>query len=680
MRFGLVFAAMLMASTAQAQTAEAPDIEITPTPDWITLSEPLAVPDNAQGGVFVRAQDTVVRLTNDGERTFQAQIMRILQPQALSAGNIGITWNPAAGSAHVHSLKIRRGSRVIDVLETSTFEILRREDQLETAMLDGLLTAVLQVPDLRVGDDLELSYSIPSHDPTLQSANSGILFLAHSPPGGRFHLELQWEDEQEPALQLTPTFEEAARRGDNSISVTFDNPEVLSPPRAAPPRYSLIRMLQYSDFQDWASVSTRFHTLFDEARKIAPGSPLQDEAALIAETHSEKLAQAQAALTLVQQQVRYIYVGLNGGNFTPASADETWERRYGDCKGKTAMLLALLDQLGIEAEAVLVNNNFSTDGLDKRLASPGAFDHVLVRATIDGEAYWLDGTMPPVIEGRTKPFFKYDWVLPLKKAGGELEQLAFEPFDIPQEMGIEEIDATAGFDVPSKKILKSVIRGSAGLQEYYTFSSVSPNQLESALRNQLEGTQMWNSVDSVEWRFDKATQASILTITGTGPVEWESDSLDGRYMFLPRGGFTPPPRRQRNGQESGKIPFYQAPSYTCHATTVRLPEGTELKNWGFNSVFDTMLYGEVYYRMMEKRDDRTLRMVRGRRVETPEITAARAKRDNERLENFDNSKAILSYDPSQEIEAWGNLRSVPATYEIDWAGRDTPCLPPDMLE
>lgn len=95
---------------------------------------------------------------------------------------------------------------------------------------------------------------------------------------------------------------------------------------------------------------------------------------------------------MVREQVRYIYVGIAGGNLTPATADETWQRRYGDCKGKTTLLLALLNELGIDAEAVLVNNSGIDDGFNQRLPSPGLFDHVLVRAKIDGREYWMDGT------------------------------------------------------------------------------------------------------------------------------------------------------------------------------------------------------------------------------------------------------------------------------------------------
>ena len=46
------------------------------------------------------------------------------------------------------------------------------------------------------------------------------------------------------------------------------------------------------------------------------------------------------------------------------TAATTWSRRYGDCKGKTALLIALLRGLGIEAEAALVSTDFG-DGLDE---------------------------------------------------------------------------------------------------------------------------------------------------------------------------------------------------------------------------------------------------------------------------------------------------------------------------
>jgi hypothetical protein len=547
-------------------------------------------------------------------------------------------------------------------------------------MLDGMLTAVLRVPDLRVGDDLELEYTIPLHDPTLREASHGLLFLGDAPPPGRYRLDLSWDEGQQPRTLITPDFAPLAQRSANRVAVMLDNPATLTPPRDAPPRFAWNRVIEFSDFADWTAVSRRFHGLFTQASTLAAASPLREEAAAITAATPDKLAQAQAALQLVQQQVRYVYVGLNGGNFTPATADETWERRYGDCKGKTAMLLALLGELGIPAEAVLVNNSESTDGLDQRLASPGMFDHVLVRARIGGKTYWLDGTLPDVIEGRAEPFLPYQWVLPLSAKGSTIERLADKPLAMPQVMELYEIDASGGFDAPARWARTTVLRGAAGLQQHVQFSSVSAGQLEAAFKSQLDGSSAWDAVDSVAYRFDRATQAAILTIIGTGPVDWEDESGGGRYFRLPGGGFSPPQRRQRSDGSAGAVPFFQAPEYSCSVTTLRLPEGTDTADWGFNSVFDTMLYGETYYRMMElRKDDRTLRLVRGNRVEQIEITPDKAERDNARLADFDNSMAILSYSPGNIGEVWRGLKKVPAIAEIDWTGPNPPCLPADML-
>src|SRR3546814_1971622 len=74
------------------------------------------------------------------------------------------------------------------------------------------------------------------------------------------------------------------------------------------------------------------------------------------------------------------------------------------CKQKTAYELRIMDwssdvrssdrmlaRLGIAARPALVSSVFG-DLLQDRLPTLGAFDHVIVEATIDGTDYWLDGT------------------------------------------------------------------------------------------------------------------------------------------------------------------------------------------------------------------------------------------------------------------------------------------------
>ncbi|MFN6933532.1 MAG: DUF3857 domain-containing protein [Tsuneonella sp.] len=636
------------------------------------------MPADASGLAFVRSQDTHVHLDATGQQTFISQRVKLLHAQALQIGNIAVAWNPAAGSPTFHTLNIIRGDETIDVMKNAKFEVIRREDQLEQATLSGILTAVLKVPDLRVGDELEWAYTLPSSDPTLKEANAGILALSGSTLPGRYRLGLSWDEGQGPKSKFTEDFGAPLSRDASAISVLVDNPSTLAPPKDAPPRYQWQRAIEYSDFPSWSAVSSRFATLFQQARKIEADSPIKIEATRIAAQNATPLKRAQAALALVQAQVRYVYVGLDGGNYRPSSAEETWHRRYGDCKGKTALLLALLDELGIDAQPVLVNNSGFDDGYDQRLPNPGLFDHVLVRVTFGKDVYWMDGTMPDVVEMSTEPVVPYRWVLPLSAAGIALESVRETVRRLPDDMGLVEIDARAGFDKPARKSHTIVQRGIEGVAQYLQLSALTGDQLTEGFQNSAAGGTDWDLIEKVSYRYDRATQASILTIVGTGSVDWDK-SGDGFDLVLPGGGFSPPARRQRASQQDQNAPYYSAPSYSCHATTVRLPDSTSLDNWGFNSTFDTMIFGNVYYRMMELRKDRTIRMVRGSRVERPEITAEEARRDNQRLERFDNSKAMITYDPAKKTEEWGNLKPVPATYEIDWAGPDAPCLPADVL-
>ncbi len=133
----------------------------------------------------------------------------------------------------------------------------------------------------------------------------------------------------------------------------------------------------------------------------------------------------------MQQEVRYIYVGVEGGNFTPATADETRERRYGDCKGKTVLLLALLRNWAYPPKRCWPMASASMTGSTSECQSPAMFNHILVRATIDGEQYWLDGTLPPVVPPNRDSVIPYRWVLPLSTAGQSIEKIARKPLRCP---------------------------------------------------------------------------------------------------------------------------------------------------------------------------------------------------------------------------------------------------------
>lgn len=667
----MLLAAVVAAAPAQA---DGDQVQRGPAPQWVAPSELLPVPEDASGLVFMRRQDALVHLDEKGQAQYFGYRVRILHSNALQLGNLSIAWNPAAGAPIVHVIKVHRGAETIDVLEKASFEILRREDQLEAASLDGMLTAVLRIADLRVGDELEVGLTTWGNDPTLGKDNAGMMFLGPNPAPGRYRLGLSWAEGHKPALKITPDLAPIAKNGAQQIDFLFDNPPVLVPPKDAPPRYQVQRIVEFSDFADWASISRRFAPLYAKAATLAADSPLKREAARIAAAHASPLDRASAALKLVQQDVRYIYVGLNGGNLTPATADETWQRRYGDCKGKTALLLALLAELGIPAEPVLVNSSGADDGFDERLPSPQLFDHVLVRARIGGAAYWLDGTLPPVVPPGVEPAMAYNWVLPFTAQGSPIENLAWRPASRPDEIAMFEIDARAGFDAPAKVTSTSIVRGIKGLQQQLQFSGHAPDQLLAIFRQELVGS-TWQTIDDVKWRYDQKAQASVLTIVGDWTVDWDDDGDGARSLALPGGGFSPPDRRVRPAGQDQALPFYNTPEFDCRVTTVRLPAGTKPENWSTKAGFDTRLFGRNYYRVFDIRDG-AIRMIRSSRIERREIDAESARRDNGRIASFDNSMGYIFYNPANKASPDPGAKRVPAAYDLDWAADPAACFSP----
>ncbi|HTY93124.1 MAG TPA: hypothetical protein VMC02_04495, partial [Steroidobacteraceae bacterium] len=99
-----------LALTAPAMAASR-DVQYTEAPSWVTPHPAPTDTPTPDGATFrIVYADNQIRLGPAGFETYQAYRIRILKPDALSAGNISLTWNPDAGDAKVHYLRIIHGA------------------------------------------------------------------------------------------------------------------------------------------------------------------------------------------------------------------------------------------------------------------------------------------------------------------------------------------------------------------------------------------------------------------------------------------------------------------------------------------------------------------------------------------------------------------------------------------
>src|SRR3984957_2477347 len=512
--------------------------EFGPPPPWIhapDVSTAEAAPTDA--AVRIILSDWQFNLSASGGEAYFDSLMRVQTSQGLNAlGTLTLPWNPETDTLTVHKLHIVRGTQVIDVLANGqTFTVLRRENSLEYATLNGVLTAVIQPAGLQVGDTIDLAFSIKRSDPILAGAAVWVGGGRPHVPISRLRIRGEWAAplaiRGKASDSLTGVKEK--RDGDaTEVTAVLDHPAPLLPPNGAPARYRTGRQIQFSSFNSWSEVAERFAPLYARASTLSAQSPLNAEVARIRAAAPDAGSRAMGALVLVQDQVRYVFLAMNEGALVPADADVTWSRRFGDCKGKTALLLALLHALGIEAEPVAVNT-FLGDSVKTGLPMIEAFNHVLVRAVIDGKSYWLDGSRSGDrrLEELTIP--PYYWGLPLvSRRGGDLLQMVPTPLPQPADELNIRIDASKGIPGSAPVHAEAILRGQAGALMRFALGNLAPGDREQALRKFWDKALTFVKADSVTATYDEQTAQENVTVDGSTRLQWSGRTLDVSALGL----------------------------------------------------------------------------------------------------------------------------------------------------
>lgn len=646
-------------------------------PDWAkSPPEPTETASPTDAPLRILYSDTQTRVLPTGMETFSALRARILKPEGLPIGNLAVTWNPSAGGVTVHAVRIFRGGQVIDALKSQRFAVLQREGALEQSIITGNLTASLQVPGLKVGDELEFVFTMQSSDPTIGDHAFGMYQLPVQGMPGTFRFGLTWPDSRPLTVRGSRDLAVAVPErvgGTRVIAYELRDPRGAIINDGAPPRYNVRRSIEFSDFASWPDVSKRYWPLYARASTLTPRSPLPAEVERIASMSSDPLERALAALRLVQEDVRYVYVGLDGGNYRPASIDETWERRFGDCKAKTALLLALLRALNIESEAVLVNVAGGDDGLDAKLPSPAVFNHVLVRAQIGGRWHWLDGTRlgDRYLDMLPEPAFS--WALPLRESGAELEPVKGAPYARPQFIGALDMDASAGFDKPAKVTLQYVIRGDEAFAFRSGIAALSAEDADRALRGYWRQQEGWVTPDSVAWRYDERHRTISLSVTGTARADWSGSDTEGHDLTIWGAGFMPPDVLRRPSEQNGTLPWLTGyPQFKCWAATIRLPPAGRGRSWTYSANPMNRTIGGVTYWRKAGMQSGMVRTVMSRSVGLREITAEQAAAQTAAIPGFDNNMSSVFETPGATGKPPSEI--LPFADGVDWATDDAACI------
>lgn len=568
----LAFTAIVPAGWAQA--GEQPLYEAAPA--WVVAAKlPDAGGPGSAGPMLFDAQQRIEGAT---VWSYFDTAIKLDTPEALSQhSDVTVAWLPDKGDLIIHELSIIRDGQTIDALAGGQrFTVLRREQALEQRELTGILSATLAVEGLRVGDVLRLRMTTTAKDAALGGraqvssplvAEPARITAAHYLLSWRAADKARWKllaDKVEPKIE---------RKGDFSeFAVAMPVPKQPEMPDDAPGRYQHPPIVEASTFVDWADVSRTMAPLYATSGTIADGSPLAAEVAAIKAATDDPLKRAAMALQIVQDKIRYLAVGMDGGNYVPQAPAKTWDVRYGDCKAKTLLLLALLHAMDIEAETVLAHAALG-DIVPDRVPSALAFNHVLVRAEAGGDTLWLDGTDlgTRLADIRDTPALGH--VLPVRSGGADLLKIALRPPARPLVDLAIDADESTSIDLPSVIDLTMVLRGKLASLLTLASAQLGEKERRSFIEQFLQSYVGEAQYESLTTASD--ADAGTLTIKGRGAFStgWSRDErrMERWLSRIPDLlGFAPDRARPAWAAIPVATP---APDLAHYRLRIRLPDG-----------------------------------------------------------------------------------------------------------
>lgn len=427
--FFLGLAVCLSALPVAAQTltpAEDPAwADIAPIPE----ADP-ALRAEVEGGQLFLLSDHQIRWEGEVKQSWNRVVAEVTDRAGLEElATIQIDFDPTSDTVSLTRLLIHRGDQLIDLKATAEPQVYRRETRLEEGIIDGTLTAVVQVPDLRVGDVLEQATLLETKPLIGAGEHSGSSWLEWSTPVVLSRTLLTWPKDQPLEIGLLPDRVTATTTdlGDGTLRHAWQRENHIPPLDEDAVPYEVIEdaLLRFSDTRDWTPIVQAILPHYAQDYPLPPDWELKIDQ--IATDHATPEDRAYAALRLVQDEIRYVSLSVGAGGYFARPPAEVIGAGFGDCKDKSLLLRVILTRLGIPS-AVALTDLDAGYGLPEELPMLGVFDHMILRATLGGRTVWMDATGSHEggsLETATQP--DYGYALPVTDGPAALERMEVTP-------------------------------------------------------------------------------------------------------------------------------------------------------------------------------------------------------------------------------------------------------------
>jgi cellulose synthase operon protein C len=348
------------------------------------------------GDAVVLLDRRVVRVHQNGlAQTFAQRLVAIRTDHGAEDNKeFYVRYTPGSEDVEIRQARVyRRGAGgALEVMEAAD-----RDDEDLSEPWYGLYydnrAEVVRFEGLRAGDVLEVQYVVEDVSAENQMADyfGDLQTIAEAIPKRLWEYTLI-APAARPIYANTPqaprlTTKTEEHGGERVTTYAVRDVATIESEPAMPGLAEVAPYLHVSTYASWDDVGKWYWRLVEE--QLAPDDELRRAAHAAVSAKAPELERVRAIHELVVTGTRYVGLEFGIHGYKPYKVTQVLERRFGDCKDKASLMVALLREVGVDSELVLVRTR--RGGLvDRAPASLAIFDHAITYVP-DLDLY-LDGT------------------------------------------------------------------------------------------------------------------------------------------------------------------------------------------------------------------------------------------------------------------------------------------------
>ncbi len=302
-------------------------------------------------------------------------------------------------------------------------------------------------------------------------------------------------------------------------------PQIM-PEANMPPLVEVNPTILISSFDSWDAIWGWWWELARE--KLAVNDPIRQTVKELTRGKTTDEEKAAAIFQFCSRQIRYVAVEYGQGGYEPHACADIFSNKYGDCKDKAILLVAMLRVAGLKAYPVLIATKESYN-LNPDFFSV-LFDHAVASVEVGQSLVFMDPTAETCAFGDLPPGDQDRRVLVIRDEGYRI--MSTPRFPAAHNLLRNALTIQIGEDEGMQAHKRIDAFGIYGQAQRYWFLYTPPEQIEEAIKERIQAVSIGArlkgyTIDNA----DDPAKPAVLTYDFSGP---EYCTVAGKLRLAPQ--------------------------------------------------------------------------------------------------------------------------------------------------